>query len=55
MNPATLIACLCLVTPVSLGMVQQHHSGAQAEHADLINTMCPVGKEPIVPSAGTVE
>ena len=56
MKPATLIACLCLIAPASLAMAQQHDVDSNASNAaETVNAMCPVGKEPIVPSAGTVE
>jgi len=57
MKPATLIACLCLTAPAALALAQHggdaHASGT--EHtAEPVNAMCPIGKEPIQPSAGTV-
>lgn len=56
MKTATLIACLCLAAPASLAAAQNHDSGSHAqESAAPVNAMCPIGKEPIVPSAGTVE
>lgn len=56
MKPATLIACLCLTAPSSLAVAQHHDSGTHAQHAsEPVNAMCPIGKESIVPSAGTVE
>lgn len=56
MKSATLIACICLVSPTALVSAQDHDSGSHTQQpTEPINTMCPVGKEPIVPSAGTVE
>jgi hypothetical protein len=56
MKPATLIACLCLTAPAALATAQHHDSGSLAQHAaEPVNAMCPIGKEPIVPTAGTVE
>lgn len=56
MKRATLIACLCLTTPASLAAARQQDHSSEAQHAAKpINAMCPIGKEPIVPSAGTVE
>jgi hypothetical protein len=56
MKTATLIACLCLTAPAALTTAQHHDSGSLAQHAAApVNTMCPIGKEPIVPSAGSVE
>lgn len=56
MKPTTMIACLCLTASAGLAMTQQHNVGSLAQHAaDPVNAMCPIGKEPIVPSAGTVE
>jgi len=56
MKPATLIACLCLSTQAALATTQLRDSGSLARHAaEPLNAMCPIGKEPIVPSAGTVE
>lgn len=42
------VACVCALNPLA---------NAQAETSETapINEMCPIGKEPIVPSAGTVE
>ncbi|MGP1308677.1 MAG: hypothetical protein ACTS27_00575 [Phycisphaerales bacterium] len=42
------VACICALNPLA---------NAQAETSATapINAMCPIGKEPIVPSAGTVE
>lgn len=56
MKPATLIACLCLTAPAALATAQHDDSGSLAQQAaEPVNAMCPIGKEPIVPSAGTVE
>ncbi len=56
MKPTMLIACLCLNASAGLAMAQQHNAGSLAQHAaDPVNAMCPIGKEPIVPSAGTVQ
>ncbi|MCA9293155.1 MAG: hypothetical protein KDA20_05015 [Phycisphaerales bacterium] len=52
---ASVVACaLTLVGPV----VGQHDGSASATavgDAKTVNAMCPIGKEPIVPSAGAVE
>jgi hypothetical protein len=56
MKPVTLIACLCLTATASLAVAQHDGSGSPAQPAaEAVNAMCPIGKEPIVPSAGTVE
>lgn len=58
MKPATLIACLCLTAPATLALAQHdgHAHDSPTQHAaDPVNAMCPIGVEPIVPSAGTVE
>lgn len=56
MKPATLIAFLFLAGPALLAMAQHHGSESHARQAaEPVNAMCPIGKEPIVPSAGTVE
>ncbi len=56
MKPTMLIACLCLNASAGLAMAQQLNTGSHAQHAaEPVNAMCPIGKEPIVPSAGTVE
>ena len=58
MKPATLIACLCLTAPATLALAQHdgHANDSATQHAaDAVNAMCPIGEEPIVPSAGTVE
>ena len=55
MKTTTLIACMCIAAPVSLAMVQHDHASHTQQAAKPINAMCPIGKEPIVPSAGTVE
>ena len=56
MKPATLIACICLAAPASLGAAPHHDHGSEAQPAaEPVNAMCPIGKEPIVPSAGTVQ
>ncbi len=57
MKPALLFACMCFAGPLSLTMAQpQHDHGTHALHAaEPVNAMCPIGKESIVPSAGTVE
>jgi len=57
MKPTTLIACLCLTAPATLALAQhdEHSLGTATQHAvEPVNAMCPIGKEPIVPSAGTV-
>lgn len=56
MKTATLIACVCLATPPALTLAQDHESGSRTQQAtEMVNTMCPIGKEPIVPSAGMVQ
>ncbi|MCC5785820.1 MAG: hypothetical protein JJU33_03860 [Phycisphaerales bacterium] len=56
MRPTTLIACLCLAAPAALAADRHHNSGSEAlRAAEPVNTMCPVSKEPIAPSAGTAE
>lgn len=58
MKPATLFACFCLAAPATLALAQHGGDalGSTSQHADdAVNAMCPIGKEPIVPSAGTVE
>ena len=57
MKSTTFVACLCLagIAPVSLAQHDNHGSAERHTEAEPVNTMCPVGKEPIVPSAGTVE
>lgn len=56
MKPAMLIALACLTVPASLAMAQHRETGALTQSAAKpVNAMCPIGKEPIVPSAGTVE
>jgi hypothetical protein len=58
MKPATLIACLCLTAPTTLALAQHYgdaHGSITQHAAEPVNAMCPIGKEPIVPSAGTVE
>lgn len=55
MRPATLIVCLCFVAPTSIAMAQHRtHGSATQPIGEPVNAMCPIGKEPIVPSAGTV-
>ena len=56
MKFTALIACICLATPALLTTAVWSGSGTAMEPAGTtVNTMCPIGKEPIVPSAGTVE
>jgi len=56
MKSTTLFACLCLSAPASLAVAQHDgHDSAVQDTAAPVNAMCPIGKEPIVPSAGTVE
>lgn len=55
MKPATLIACMCLAGPVPMALAQHDHSTHAPRATEPVNAMCPIGKEPIVPSAGTVE
>lgn len=44
-----VLACVCTFTPFALGQSDS------TEAAKPVNEMCPIGKEAIVPSAGTVE
>ena len=46
---AAAALCVCILNPFANA---QAESGADAAS---INAMCPIGKEPVVPSAGTVE
>lgn len=56
MRTSALIACLCLASPIPCAAAQNCDSGSNARHAvEPINTKCPIGKEPIMLSAGTVE
>ena len=58
MKPATLIVCVCIAVPAPLAWAQHggHGDGSPIQvAAGPVNAMCPIGKEPIVPSAGTVE
>ncbi len=56
MKPTILIALACLTVPTSFAMAQHRDTGAQMRGAAKpVNAMCPIGKEPVVPSAGTVE
>ncbi|MBZ0171806.1 MAG: hypothetical protein K8E66_05455 [Phycisphaerales bacterium] len=57
MRPLTLIACLYIagVAPLSLAQHAGHGAESHQSTADPVNAMCPIGKEPVVPSAGTVE
>lgn len=56
MKPATLITCICLISPTAIVLAQGHDSGSHTQQAaEPVNAMCPIGKEPIVSSAGTVE
>ena len=52
---STSLVCSALAAPSALA--QGHRDGGGSAHAqqDTVNAMCPVGKEPVVPSAGTVE
>ena len=57
MKPA-LIACLCLTAPATLSLAQHdgHAHGSDTQHAaEPVNAMCPISKEPIVPSVGAIE
>lgn len=47
------LSCGCLAA--SPALAQEHESHHAQTEAKPVNAMCPVGKEPIVPSAGTVE
>ena len=54
----TLIMCgalTCTYLASSPAFAQDHGSHHAQADAEPINAMCPIGKEPIVPSAGTVE
>ncbi len=54
----TLISACCMLAPPAIAQHGDAHGHAHADqaHADTpVNEMCPIGKEPIVPSAGTVE
>lgn len=42
------VACICALNPIA-------NAQAESSEPEPINEMCPIGKEPIVPSAGTVE
>lgn len=57
MKSATLLACLWLsgTAPIAIGQHENH--GSESSHAtnEPVNTTCPIGKEPVDPSAGTVE
>lgn len=57
MKPATLLACLCLsgIAPMAVAQLENHGSAAGNGTDSAINAMCPIGKEPVDPSAGTVE
>ncbi len=57
MKSTTLVACLCLagIAPVTLAQHDNHGSAERHAAAEPVNAMCPIGKEPVVPSAGTVE
>jgi len=43
------VACVCTINPFALAQAES------AESTGAVNAMCPVGKEPVVPSAGTIE
>ncbi len=47
---------LCLLAVLAAPLAAQHErpSDEAGEQAGAVNQMCPIGKEPIVPSAGTV-
>lgn len=54
----TLITCgalICGAVAPSPAFAQEHNSKHAQPDTKPVNAMCPVGKEPIVPSAGTVE
>jgi len=55
MKPAILIACMCLGGSVPMALAQHDRGGHAQPAAQPVNAVCPIGKEPIVPSAGTVE
>ena len=46
---AAAALCLCTLNPFANAQAESGGEGAS------INAMCPIGKEPVVPSAGTVE
>ncbi len=43
------VVCVCTLNPLA------HAQGESPSASETANAMCPIGKEPIVPSAGTVE
>ncbi len=47
-----VLACSSLAAPSALAHTGDEHTASQMK---TVNTMCPVGKEPIVESAGTIE
>ncbi len=54
----TLITCgalICGAVAASPAFAQEHNSKHAQSDTKSVNAMCPIGKEPIVPSAGTVE
>lgn len=52
---ALMTAC-CMLAPPAIAQHGDSHGHAEHAHADTpVNQMCPIGKEPIVLSAGTVE
>lgn len=57
MNSSVIIACLGLacVAPLASAQHQNHAVESQEAATPPVNMMCPVGQEPIVASAGTVE
>jgi len=49
-------ALACCTFAVPAASAQNHQGGDQVQtEAPTVNAMCPIGKEPIVPTAGTVE
>lgn len=55
MKHVLLIAAVLLAAPAWLAVAQLHDFGTNTQQAtEPVNSMCPIGKEPIVPSAGTV-
>lgn len=55
MKPTILIASVFLAGPLPMALAQQDHGAHEHQAAEPLNAMCPIGKEPIVPSAGTIE
>lgn len=49
------IKCLAIIIALGAMLIPTITAHAQAVDEKPINAMCPIGKEPIVPSAGTIE